>query len=103
MSLSQFRRSETGLAPPAMSALALTVGALVADREQGVRPARESVAVLPVGLRGTPSRVSRKGTGIGHAIKPELCAPGGTSSRLRPTLNLDRYTLAYHEPFLMAI
>lgn len=69
---------ETGLAPPAMSALALTVGALVADGEQGVRPARESVAVRPVGRPGTPSPVSRTGPGIEQAIKPELCAPGGT-------------------------
>ncbi|MQA13356.1 MAG: S8 family serine peptidase [Pseudonocardiaceae bacterium] len=69
---------ETGLAPPAMSAIALTVGALVADGEQGMRPARESVAVRAVGRPGTPSPVSRTGPGIEHAIKPELCAPGGT-------------------------
>ncbi len=81
---------ETGLAPPAMSALALTVGALVADGEQGVRPARESVAVRPVGRPGTPSPVSRTGPGIEQAIKPELCAPGGTyvydsdQRRIRP-------------------
>lgn len=81
---------ETGLAPPAMSALALTVGALVADSEQGVRPARESVAVHALGRPGTPSPVSRTGPGIEYAIKPELCAPGGTfvydsdQRRIRP-------------------
>lgn len=72
------KAEETGLAPPAMSALALTVGALVADSEQGARPARESVAVRAVGRPGTPSVVSRSGPGIENAIKPELCAPGGT-------------------------
>lgn len=81
---------ETGLAPPAMSALALTVGALVADREQGVRAASESVAITPMGRTGTPSPVSRTGPGIENAIKPELCAPGGTyiydsdQRRIRP-------------------
>jgi len=69
---------QTGLAPPAMSALALTVGALVPTDQQGVRPARDSVAIRQLGKAGEPSPVSRTGPGIENAIKPELCASGGT-------------------------
>lgn len=69
---------ETRLAPPAISALALTVGALVADSEQGVQPVRDSAAVQPLGSPGAPSPLTRTGPGIENAIKPELCAPGGT-------------------------
>ncbi|MYW97456.1 S8 family serine peptidase [Amycolatopsis rubida] len=69
---------QTGLLPPAMSALALTVGALVPDEHQGARPARESVSTTPIGKPGHPSPVTRTGPGIEQATKPELVAPGGT-------------------------
>lgn len=69
---------QTGLLPPAMSALALTVGALVPDEHQGARPARESVSTTPLGKPGHPSPVTRTGPGIEQATKPELVAPGGT-------------------------
>ncbi|MFB9687122.1 S8 family peptidase [Amycolatopsis plumensis] len=69
---------QTGLIPPAMSALALTVGALVPHDDQGARPARDSVARHRLGKAGQPSPVTRTGPGIENAIKPELSAPGGT-------------------------
>ncbi len=69
---------QAGLLPPAMSALALTVGALVPDEHQGARPARESISATPLGRPGHPSPVTRAGPGIEQATKPELVAPGGT-------------------------
>lgn len=67
-----------GLLPPATSALALSVGALVADSEQGVQPRSDSVDVRLLGKPGQPSPVTRVGPGIEKMIKPELTAPGGT-------------------------
>ncbi len=61
---------QTGLAPPAMSALALTVGALVPYSHQGVRAAQESVALQQMGKPGEPSPASRTGPGIENAVKP---------------------------------
>lgn len=69
---------EHNLAPPAMSALALTVGALVPDYGQGARPARESAVVRQLGKPGDASPLTRTGPGIEFAIKPELAAPGGS-------------------------
>jgi hypothetical protein len=69
---------EAGLLSPAMSALALTVGALVADNEQGARPTIDSVDVRLIGKPGQPSPATRLGPGIENMIKPELAAPGGT-------------------------
>lgn len=66
------------IAPPAMSSLALTVGALVPDEWQGAQPARESVDDEYLGRPGDPSPISRTGPGVEFAIKPELTAPGGT-------------------------
>jgi hypothetical protein len=69
---------DAGILPPATAALALSTGALVPDREQGVRPARESVDTLLLGQPGSPSPMTRVGPGIEGMIKPELVAPGGT-------------------------
>lgn len=66
------------IAPPAMSSLALTVGALVPDEWQGARPYRESVDHRNLGRPGEPSPITRTGPGVEFAIKPELTAPGGT-------------------------
>ena len=69
---------DAGLFPPAMSALSLTTGALVADEHQGARPYGESVDVQLIGKSGQPSPVTRVGPGIEKMTKPELMAPGGT-------------------------
>jgi hypothetical protein len=69
---------DAGLFPPAMSALSLTTGALVADEHQGARPDRDSVDVQLIGKSGQPSPATRVGPGIEKMTKPELMAPGGT-------------------------
>jgi hypothetical protein len=69
---------DAGLFPPAMSALSLTTGALVADEHQGARPYRDSVDVLLIGKSGQPSPVTRVEPSIEKMTKPELMAPGGT-------------------------
>ncbi|OLT40718.1 hypothetical protein BJF85_05605 [Saccharomonospora sp. CUA-673] len=74
----QLHLEERNLAPPAMAALALTVGALVPEHDQGAVPARESVDVNHLGTPGDPSPASRTGPGIEDAVKPELSASGGT-------------------------
>lgn len=66
-----------GVLDPATSALALTVGALGGDEEQGTRSARESVDVLPVGGADLPSPLTRTGPGAARMVKPEVSAPGG--------------------------
>ncbi len=66
------------IAPPAMSSLALTVGALVPDHWQGARPVRENVDHRGLGKPGEPSPISRTGPGVEFAIKPELTMPAGT-------------------------
>lgn len=71
-------REDTGLLPPAMSALALTVGALVPDSSQGTQPARESVDTRLMGKPGEPSPLTRVGPGIENMTKPEVVTPGGT-------------------------
>lgn len=66
-----------GLLDPAPAALALTVGALCTDLDQGAVPGRENIDRRPLGIAGHPSPVTRTGPGPMHMIKPELCAPGG--------------------------
>lgn len=80
---------DSGLFPPAMSALSLTTGALVADEHQGARPYRDSVDVQLIGKSGQPSPATRVGPGIEKMIKPELMAPGGTYAY---DTGLDRFT-----------
>ncbi|GAA4982189.1 S8 family peptidase [Pseudonocardia tropica] len=70
--------TDGGILDPAASALALTVGALCVDERQGVEPARIRASIVPVGAEGSPSPYTRIGPGVGGAIKPELCAPGGS-------------------------
>ncbi|MGH3569552.1 MAG: S8 family peptidase [Pseudonocardia sp.] len=67
-----------GLAPPAMAALALTVGATVGATGQGVRGHQSVVDRIPMGNPGATSPFSRVGPGIERSIKPELVAPGGS-------------------------
>ncbi|MGH3942872.1 MAG: S8 family serine peptidase [Pseudonocardiaceae bacterium] len=67
----------SGLLDPAPAALALTVGALCTDFDQGAVPARENVDRQPLGIAGHPSPTTRTGPGPMYMIKPELCAPGG--------------------------
>jgi subtilisin family serine protease len=66
-----------GLLNPAPAALALTTGALCADRSQGVRPVRDRIDVVPMGGPDRPSPATRAGPGVANMIKPELVAPGG--------------------------
>ncbi len=68
---------DAGVLDPASSALALTVGALCADDEQGFRRLRERVDTVPVGGQDWPSPATRIGPGAAHMIKPELALPGG--------------------------
>ncbi|MGO9164951.1 MAG: S8 family peptidase [Streptosporangiaceae bacterium] len=72
--------SDSGLLDPAPAALALTVGALCADRGQGAKPVTDSVDVIPVGGPGKPSPLSRIGPGPMKMVKPELVAPAGSLS-----------------------
>jgi hypothetical protein len=69
---------DASLLPPATSALALSVGALVADSEQGAQPSFDSVDVRLLGKPGQPSPATRVGPGIEQMVKPELTAAGGT-------------------------
>jgi Subtilase family len=66
-----------GLLDPAPAALALTVGALCTDYDQGAVPHRENIDRQPLGRAGHPSPATRTGPGPMCMIKPELCAPGG--------------------------
>lgn len=68
---------DAGLLDPATSALALSVGALCADDEQGYRMIRERVDVVPVGGQEWPSPITRRGPGASQMIKPELALPAG--------------------------
>ncbi|ORA35870.1 hypothetical protein BST13_12680 [Mycobacterium aquaticum] len=79
------READARIAPPAMSSLSLTVGALVPDDWQGAQPVRESVDHEYLGRPGDPSPISRSGPGVEFAIKPELMAPGGTYIHDRAT------------------
>jgi subtilisin family serine protease len=62
----------TRLIDPAPSALALTVGGTV-HATTTLDPSRR-----PMGAVGWPAPYTRRGPGVGGAIKPELCAPAGT-------------------------
>lgn len=71
--------ANSGLVDPASAALALTVGALCGETQQGVdQPADANL--LPVGGEGMPSPYTRVGPGVARMVKPELCAPGGSLS-----------------------
>jgi subtilisin family serine protease len=74
--------SDTGLLDPAPSALALTVGG-------SVPPSRASGLHLePLGNPGWPAPFSRRGPGIGGAVKPEFHAEAGTLAQDRNDLSL---------------
>jgi hypothetical protein len=75
-------RREAGLLPPAMAALALTVGGIVGGYGQGLRSHRDDVHERPMGRPNHPSAHTRCGPGVEHAVKPELCAPAGTPTFL---------------------
>jgi Subtilase family len=77
--------ADSGLAAPAMAALALTVGSTVTDSARGTRPPRAIVDHQVLGRPGGPSPFSRTGPGIENAVKPELTAPAGTFSFDRGT------------------
>lgn len=69
---------ETRLLDPAPAALALTVGGLVAGAAAGGLRHREVATLRPMGQPGWPSPFTRRGPGIGGAVKPELSAPAGS-------------------------
>lgn len=66
-----------GLLDPASSALALSVGALSADDNQGFRPPADNVDRMPMGGQGMASPITRRGPGARGMIKPDLAMPGG--------------------------
>ena len=89
---------DSGLLDPAPAALALTVGALCADRGQGAKPAKEQIDVIPIGGPGKPSPLTRTGPGSMGMIKPELVAPGGSLS-----VDLLTSRISYRDPSTQVI
>ena len=85
-----------GLLDPAPAALALTVGALCTDIDQGAVPGRENIDRRPLGIAGHPSPATRTGPGPMYMIKPELCAPGGGFSYDHGTNRLVEMDPAVH-------
>lgn len=68
----------TGLLDPATSALALTVGGLTDALAAGAYLGRETVTRRPFGRPGWPSTLTRRGSGVGGSVKPELVERAGT-------------------------
>lgn len=68
----------TGLLAPGTAALALTVGGVAGADAAGAHTGREPAERKPYGGRHWPSTVTRRGFGVGDAIKPELVAVSGT-------------------------
>lgn len=66
-----------GVLDPASSALALSVGALSADDNQGFRPPADDIDRMPMGGQGMASPITRRGPGARGMIKPDVAMPGG--------------------------
>lgn len=67
----------TGILDPGTAALALTVGGITAA-QAATGYGTETVLRRPMGEPGWPSPVTRRGPGIGKAVKPELVEHSGT-------------------------
>lgn len=68
----------TGVLDPGTSVLSLTVGGLVEASASGTQSGSETLRRVPMGKRGWPSPITRKGPGPGQAVKPELVEHSGT-------------------------
>jgi len=73
-------RNEARIIEPATGAIVLTVGSLSDKADVPPGFAANNVAFRPIALPGQPSPFTRTGPGLGDAIKPELCAPGGNTA-----------------------
>ena len=70
--------TRTGIIDPGTAALALTVGGITTAEAATGYSSRETVLRRPLGEPGWPSPVTRRGPGIGGAVKPELVDQAGT-------------------------
>lgn len=73
-------RDAAKIVEPATGAIVLTVGSLSDKADVPPGFAANNVAFRPIALSGQPSPFTRTGFGLGDAIKPELCAPGGNTA-----------------------
>jgi hypothetical protein len=72
------QNSRTGILDPGTAALALTVGGITTAAAATGYSAHETVLRRPLGEPGWPSPVTRRGPGVGGAIKPEVVERSGT-------------------------
>ena len=86
----------TGILDPGTSLLGLSVGGLTDAAASGAQSSRETLRRQPMGKPGWPSPITRKGTGPGKAIKPELSERAGT-------LGVENGTLRSNDPELGVI
>lgn len=70
--------ARTGVIDPGTAALALTVGGITTSAAATGYSVRETVLRRPLGEPGWPSPITRRGPGIGGAVKPELVERSGT-------------------------
>lgn len=70
--------ARTGIIDPGTAALALTVGGITTSAAAAGYNARETVLRRPLGEPGWPSPITRRGPGIGGAVKPEVVERSGT-------------------------
>ena len=69
---------EATILDPGTAAIALTVGGLCTSQAAGGLRSVEPASLSAIGRPGWPSPFSRRGPGIGGAVKPELSAPAGS-------------------------
>ncbi len=70
--------ARTGIIDPGTAALALTVGGITTSAAATGYSAKEIVLRRPLGEPGWPSPITRRGPGIGGAVKPEVVERSGT-------------------------
>ncbi len=68
----------TGLLDPGTSLLSLTVGGLTDAAAAGAQSSHETLLRQPMGKPGWPSPITRRGSGPGKAVKPEVSESAGT-------------------------
>jgi hypothetical protein len=69
---------EAAILDPGTAAIALTVGGICNAQAAGGFRSIESASLAVIGRPGWPSPFSRRGPGIGGAVKPELVGAGGS-------------------------
>ncbi len=70
--------ARTGIIDPGTAALALTVGGITTSAAATGYSGQETVLRRPLGEPGWPSPITRRGPGIGGAVKPEVVERSGT-------------------------